>query len=51
MTTTVLVIGGTGEFGAPVAGQLRSDGYQVRVLIRNPRHRSRIRLRLRLRCR
>jgi uncharacterized protein YbjT (DUF2867 family) len=35
MTTTVLVIGGTGELGAPVARQLRSDGYQVRLLVRD----------------
>jgi uncharacterized protein YbjT (DUF2867 family) len=34
MTETVLVIGGTGELGAPVAGQLHSDGYRVRVLAR-----------------
>jgi uncharacterized protein YbjT (DUF2867 family) len=30
-TETVLVIGGTGELGAPVARQLHSDGYRVRV--------------------
>ena len=36
MTTTVLVIGGTGELGAPVARQLRNDGYQVRLLVRDP---------------
>ena len=34
MTDTVLVIGGRGELGAPVAGQLHSDGYRVRVLAR-----------------
>jgi uncharacterized protein YbjT (DUF2867 family) len=34
MTETVLVIGGAGELGAPVAGQLHSDGYRVRVLAR-----------------
>jgi uncharacterized protein YbjT (DUF2867 family) len=34
MTETVLVIGGTGELGAPVARQLRSDGYRVRLLAR-----------------
>jgi uncharacterized protein YbjT (DUF2867 family) len=34
MTETVLVIGGTGQLGAPVAHQLRGDGYQVRVLAR-----------------
>ena len=33
-TETVLVIGGTGELGAPVARQLHSDGYRVRVLAR-----------------
>jgi uncharacterized protein YbjT (DUF2867 family) len=34
MTETVLVIGGRGELGAPVAGQLHSDDYRVRVLAR-----------------
>jgi uncharacterized protein YbjT (DUF2867 family) len=34
MTDTVLVLGGTGQLGAPVVGQLRSDGYRVRVLAR-----------------
>ena len=34
MTETVLVIGGTGELGAPVTRQLRDDGYRVRVLAR-----------------
>jgi uncharacterized protein YbjT (DUF2867 family) len=34
MTETVLVIGGTGQLGAPVARQLRSDGYRVRLLVR-----------------
>jgi uncharacterized protein YbjT (DUF2867 family) len=34
MTGTVLVIGGTGELGAPVVRQLRGDGYRVRVLAR-----------------
>jgi uncharacterized protein YbjT (DUF2867 family) len=34
MTGTVLVIGGTGQLGAPVARQLRSDGYRVRLLAR-----------------
>jgi uncharacterized protein YbjT (DUF2867 family) len=34
MTEIVLVIGGTGELGAPVARQLSSDGYRVRVLAR-----------------
>ena len=35
MTETVLVIGGTGELGAPVARQLRGDGYRVRLLVRS----------------
>jgi uncharacterized protein YbjT (DUF2867 family) len=35
MTETVLVIGGAGELGQPVARQLRSDGYRVRLLVRN----------------
>jgi uncharacterized protein YbjT (DUF2867 family) len=35
VTTTVLVIGGTGELGVPVARRLRSDGYQVRLLVRD----------------
>jgi uncharacterized protein YbjT (DUF2867 family) len=34
MTETVLVIGGTGQLGAPVVGQLRGDGYRVRLLAR-----------------
>jgi nucleoside-diphosphate-sugar epimerase len=34
MTDTVLVIGGTGQLGAPVVGQLRGDGYRVRALAR-----------------
>jgi uncharacterized protein YbjT (DUF2867 family) len=34
MTGTVLVIGGTGQLGAPVVRQLHSDGYRVRVLAR-----------------
>jgi nucleoside-diphosphate-sugar epimerase len=34
MTETVLVIGGTGELGAPVARQLRGDGYRVRLPVR-----------------
>jgi NAD(P)H-binding len=31
----VLVIGGSGDLGAPVAQQLRGDGFQVRLLVRN----------------
>jgi uncharacterized protein YbjT (DUF2867 family) len=34
MSGTVLVIGGTGQLGAPVARQLRRDGYRVRLLVR-----------------
>jgi uncharacterized protein YbjT (DUF2867 family) len=34
MTRTVLVVGGTGLLGAPVARQLRGDGYRVRLLTR-----------------
>jgi uncharacterized protein YbjT (DUF2867 family) len=34
MAETVLVIGGTGQLGAPAARQLRSDGYRVRLLAR-----------------
>jgi uncharacterized protein YbjT (DUF2867 family) len=33
---TILVIGATGTVGAPVAHQLRDDGYHVRLLVRNP---------------
>ena len=36
MSTKVLVIGGTGMLGAPVARRLRTDGYQVRIFTRNP---------------
>jgi hypothetical protein len=36
MTETVLVIGGTGELGAPVARQPRGEGYRVRLLVRTP---------------
>lgn len=32
---TVLVIGATGVVGAPVARQLREEGYQVRLLVRD----------------
>ena len=35
MATKVLVIGGTGMLGAPVARRLRADGYQVRIFTRN----------------
>ncbi len=33
---TILVIGATGTVGAPVARQLRDDGYHVRLLVRDP---------------
>ncbi len=33
---TILVIGATGTVGAPVARQLREDGYHVRLLVRDP---------------
>jgi uncharacterized protein YbjT (DUF2867 family) len=36
MDQTILVIGGTGMLGAPVVRRLRADGYQVRLLSRNP---------------
>ncbi len=32
----ILVIGGTGMLGKPVAQQLKADGFQVRILARNP---------------
>jgi NADH dehydrogenase len=34
---TILVIGATGIVGAPVARQLRDDGYHVRLLVRDPK--------------
>ena len=34
---TILVIGATGTVGAPVARQLREDGYNVRLLVRDPK--------------
>ena len=36
---TILVIGGTGMLGKPVAQQLRTDGLNVRLLVRNPERR------------
>jgi uncharacterized protein YbjT (DUF2867 family) len=33
---TILVIGATGTVGGPVAQQLLADGYQMRVLVRDP---------------
>jgi uncharacterized protein YbjT (DUF2867 family) len=35
MVKTVLVVGGTGMLGEPVARRLRADGYQVRIFTRN----------------
>ena len=34
-TDTILIVGGTGEIGRPVARQLLADGYCVRLLVRN----------------
>ena len=36
MNRTVLVVGGTGALGAPVAKRLHEDGYRVRLLVRDP---------------
>ena len=33
---TILVVGGTGMLGKPVAQQLKADGFKVRLLARNP---------------
>ncbi len=33
---TILVIGGTGMLGKPVAQQLKADGFNVRLFVRNP---------------
>ncbi len=33
---TILVIGGTGMLGKPVAQQLKADGFNIRLLVRNP---------------
>jgi len=33
---TILIIGGTGMLGKPVAQQLKADGFNVRLLARNP---------------
>ena len=34
MTTTVLIIGGSGQLGAPVVRRLLEDGFRVRLLVR-----------------
>jgi len=36
MDRTILVIGGTGMLGEPVARRLQADGYRVRILSRSP---------------
>ncbi len=36
MKKTILVVGATGMLGTPVARQLHTDGYEVRVLARSP---------------
>jgi uncharacterized protein YbjT (DUF2867 family) len=36
MERTIMVIGGTGMLGEPVARRLQADGYRVRVLTRSP---------------
>lgn len=33
---TILIIGGTGMLGKPVAQQLKADGFNVRLLVRSP---------------
>jgi uncharacterized protein YbjT (DUF2867 family) len=35
MEKKILVVGGTGRLGQPVARQLKEDGYQVRVMARD----------------
>ena len=35
MSKTILVVGGTGMLGEPVARRMRADGYQVRIFTRN----------------
>ncbi|MFZ6031034.1 MAG: SDR family oxidoreductase [Chloroflexota bacterium] len=37
MTNTILVVGGTGMLGEPVARRLAADGFKVRLLARDPR--------------
>lgn len=36
MNTRILVLGATGMLGAPVARRLQTDGFQVRILARDP---------------
>jgi uncharacterized protein YbjT (DUF2867 family) len=38
MTKTILVLGGTGLMGAPVAYRLKADGFAVRVMARDPQN-------------
>ncbi len=33
----ILVLGGTGMLGAPVAGRLQADGFEVRLMVRDPK--------------
>ncbi|MFQ5825045.1 MAG: NmrA family NAD(P)-binding protein [bacterium] len=35
MKKTVLVLGGTGKMGVPVARHLQKDGFPVRIMTRN----------------
>ncbi len=35
--SNILVVGGTGMLGAPVAKQLKADGFLVRIMSRNPK--------------
>ena len=36
MTQSILVVGGTGMLGEPVARRLRAEGHHVRIFTRNP---------------
>ncbi|MCC6615631.1 MAG: NAD(P)H-binding protein [Anaerolineae bacterium] len=36
MAQTILILGGTGMLGAPVARRLHADGFNVRLLVRGP---------------
>ena len=42
MTKTILVLGGTGRLGQPVALHLKEAGFQVRIMTRDPQRASRI---------